>query len=65
MYYQMRTFNKHVFMLFCSRNNETGACLVDFDRTVTFSVSVMLEDCVEAKKLRYVRTLARIQSRIM
>ena len=35
-------------------NDETGACLVDFDNIVTFSVSVTLDDCAKAKELRYV-----------
>ena len=35
-------------------NNDTGACRVDFDNTVTFSVSVTLEDCTNAKQLRCV-----------
>ena len=43
---------------FFSTNNETGACSVDFDNTVTFSVSVTLEDCTKAKNLRYVISLA-------
>ena len=34
-------------------NNETGACLIDFDNVVTFSVSVTLEDCMKAKEMRY------------
>ena len=35
------------------RNVGGTACLVDFDDTVTFEVSVTLENCATARRVRY------------